>query len=72
MVADIAFGQGDFLPEIARALGVIAGEAIPLSAFRLHNLPSHLRLNVRVKDDEGKTVAEGRQLDVLQEQCGAP
>ena len=72
VVAEIAFGQGDFLPEIARACGAIAGEAIPLSAFRLHKLPSHLRLNVRVKDDEGKTVAEGRQLDALQEQCSAP
>src|SRR5690606_6370824 len=46
---------------IARATGV----TIPPDAWRPDQLPEHLRLNIRVLDATGKTLAEGRDVGEL-------
>lgn len=66
-VQDLGYGQGPFLPAVATALSRIAGENIPETAFDLERLPEHLQLNVRVVDERGKTVAEGRDVHALRE-----
>jgi ATP-dependent helicase HrpA len=66
-IADLGYGQGPFLPAVATALSRIAGENIPETAFDLTKLPEHLQLNVRVVDERGQTVAEGRDVHDLRE-----
>lgn len=65
------FGSQPFLPAVAAALSEIAGETIPLNAFDLTRLPQHLRVHVRVVDDEGEVIAEGRDLDELRKSLPA-
>ncbi|HUE72233.1 MAG TPA: DUF3418 domain-containing protein, partial [Pirellulaceae bacterium] len=43
----------------------VAGERIAASQFDLQKLPPHLRINVRVLDDRGQTLAESRDLAEL-------
>ena len=65
------FAKSSFLLEVARALSKEAEEPIVAEQFDLSRLPTHLVLNVRVLDEQGKTLAEGRDLDVLREKVGA-
>lgn len=55
---------GEFL---ARTTGV----SIPTDAWRPDNLPAHLRMNFRLQDEQGKTVAEDRHLAALQTAHGS-
>jgi ATP-dependent helicase HrpA len=64
------FAKSSFLLEVARALSKEAGEPIAPEQFDLERLPNHLVLNVRVVDEQGKTLAEGRDLEKLREQIG--
>jgi ATP-dependent helicase HrpA len=64
------FAKSSFLLEVARALSKEAGEPIAPEQFDLERLPNHLILNVRVVDEQGKTLAEGRDLEKLREQIG--
>ncbi|MEZ5950868.1 MAG: ATP-dependent RNA helicase HrpA [Planctomycetaceae bacterium] len=64
----ITFGQGPFLQTIALPLQRIAGEPIPLEAFDLPALPEHLRMNIKVTDEEGRVLAVGRDLERLRQQ----
>lgn len=68
--AELEFAQGDLLLMAARVLSQIAGEPIPASAFDLDKLPPHLRINVRVVDDQGQVVCEGRDLAALLKELG--
>ncbi len=63
----ITYGQGKLLPQLAEQLRKISGENIPVSAFEPHRIPSHLHFNVRVVDQNGKTIASGRNLEELRE-----
>jgi ATP-dependent helicase HrpA len=62
---EINFGTGPFLDEVAARLSAIAGETIPVDAFDLARLPSYLQVNVRVVDNKGKLLQEGRDLAAL-------
>ena len=64
------FAEGDFLAVAAQTLGKIAGEALSPTAFKLEKLPHHLRMNVRVVDESGELLAEGRDLQVLATDLG--
>jgi ATP-dependent helicase HrpA len=64
------FGEGPFLEMVARALSQLAEEPIPRDAFQLDRLPQHLRVNVRVVDEAGEVVAQGRELADLRDRLG--
>ncbi|MEX2173211.1 MAG: ATP-dependent RNA helicase HrpA [Pirellulaceae bacterium] len=66
----LQFATGAFLPSVADALGRLAGQRISPETFALERLPPHLRINVRVIDEQGKTLREGRDLQELREQLG--
>ncbi|MBC8356089.1 MAG: ATP-dependent RNA helicase HrpA [Planctomycetes bacterium] len=64
------FAEGDFLTVAAQTLSRIAGEPLSPHAFKLEKLPSHLRMNVRVVDESGELLAEGRDLQELASEIG--
>lgn len=64
------FAEGDFLAVAAQTLGKIAGETLSPGAFKLDKLPEHLRMNVRVVDEAGELLAEGRDLQRLAADVG--
>jgi ATP-dependent helicase HrpA len=54
------------LPEaIGAELRRLNGTVVPRDAWRPDQVPGHLRMNFRVLDEHGATLAEGRDLDVL-------
>ncbi len=59
------FGQGNFLQEVARQLGKIAGEPITVDQFDLAKIEPHLLVNIQVVDETGKLVAQSRKLQEL-------
>jgi ATP-dependent helicase HrpA len=70
-VADkLPFATGPLLPKVAAELSAAAGERIAPEMFDLERLPPHLRMKIRVIDQRGKAVVEGRDLAVLREHLG--
>ncbi len=65
---ELPFGEGSFLTAVAAGLSRVAEDVIPVEAFDLARLPTHLQVNVRVIDERGKTLHEGRALSQLREQ----
>jgi len=61
------FRQGSFRDAIAWELGKIVGEVVPTVSWLDHQLPDALRMNVRVIDDTGKVLGQGRDLLELRE-----
>jgi ATP-dependent helicase HrpA len=59
-----------FLPIIAHQLGKVIGELIPPTAFDLKAIPSWLRMNFRILDAAGKSIAMGRDLVQLRAELG--
>jgi ATP-dependent helicase HrpA len=51
---------------LGNRLRKLTGEAIPLNAWNLEGLPEHLKMNIRVVDDQGKLLDYGRDLKKLQ------
>jgi ATP-dependent helicase HrpA len=68
IAAELKFAQGAFLNETAALLTRASGQRIRPEDFDLERLPAHLRMNVRVVDDEGTTLAAGRELGPLRQQ----
>ncbi len=66
----LQFGNGPFLPTLAKVLQRISGEPIPVDAFQLDRLPPHLVMKVRVIDDDGTTLAVDNSLDRLRDTLG--
>ena len=71
VMQEVDFGQGRFLDTVAEKLSRIAGQRITACEFQQDKLPDELRMNVRVETDEGKVLAEGRDLDAVREQIGS-
>jgi ATP-dependent helicase HrpA len=63
----LAFRQGTLGAALATQIHRLAGVEIPPDAWRPDDVPPHLRMNVRVVDAAGKTVAAGRDLDALRQ-----
>ncbi|HZL89362.1 MAG TPA: ATP-dependent RNA helicase HrpA, partial [Pirellulaceae bacterium] len=63
--AAVPFGQQPFLQAAAEAISRVAGQRIGIDQFDLDRLPPHLRFNVRVLDEQGKTLAESRDIREL-------
>lgn len=66
----ITFGKGDLETTLAGLLSRMAGELIEPAMFAADRLPNHLRMNVRVVDDEGNTISTGRDLAELSRHHG--
>jgi len=67
----IRFGEGSFEDQAAEVLSRVGGLNISASDFDLAALPEHLKMNVRVVGEGGKTLAEGRDLQAVRRAVGA-
>jgi ATP-dependent helicase HrpA len=67
----IEFGRGEVLDAIARQLTAISESPIRPTDFQLAQLPKHLKVNVRVLDDQGKILVQGRDLGELRRAVGS-
>ena len=63
----LPYGKGDLLSQLSDALRQFCGEYVPTSAYELARLPDHLKFNIRVVDQQGKTVASSRNLSELKQ-----
>jgi ATP-dependent helicase HrpA len=66
VVGRLRFGEGSFLETVAAALQQFSDEPVRAADFRLDQLPSHLCMNVRVVDDQGRMIAASRDVEKLQ------
>ncbi|BCZ24279.1 ATP-dependent helicase [Mycobacterium senriense] len=60
------------LPALQRELRRRTGVLVPIEAFDLDKLPSHLRVTFVVESGDGAEVARGKDLRALQERLTAP
>jgi ATP-dependent helicase HrpA len=68
--AALGFGRGSLLDALALVLGKRSGAQVARTAFEVETLPDHLRMNFRVTDAAGKTVAAGRDLEEIRRKLG--
>ena len=64
------FGRGSLHQRLAEELSRIGGLEITTADFQTERLPEHLRFNIRVKGEDGKIMAESRDLESLQGDLG--
>ena len=64
-------GTEPLLHSLQRALQRLSGVLVPIDAFDLDKLPSHLRVTFAV-ESSGAEVARGKDLEALQTQLAAP
>ena len=65
-------GQEPLLEGVQRELHRRTGILVPIDAFDLDKLPSHLRVTFAIEDADGTVVARGKDLAALQETLAAP
>lgn len=70
VLAELTFGEKPFLPAVAQLLSRLSGERITPEMLQAERLPPHLALHVRVVDEQGKTLAAGRDVSALREKVG--
>ncbi|MBI1900206.1 MAG: ATP-dependent RNA helicase HrpA [Planctomycetia bacterium] len=70
VVGELRFGHGSMETQAAAALCKLTGQEVRAEMFEADKLPPHLRMNVRVVDAEGATVAASRDLAELREKVG--
>ncbi len=63
----LTYGKGDLLSQLSDVLRQLSGEYIPVSAYELSRLPEHLKFNVRVVDQQGKTLEKSRDIVELKQ-----
>ncbi len=63
--------QGALLPALARAIARKTGVTVPESAFRPYAIPAYLRWTYRVVAENGRALAQSRELGELLERYGA-
>ena len=63
--------DGPMLPALARAASELTGVDVPQDAFRPDAVAAHLRLTCRLVGEDGRMVAQGRNIDELLAQHGA-
>ncbi|HEV2891274.1 MAG TPA: ATP-dependent RNA helicase HrpA [Frankiaceae bacterium] len=59
--------SGPLLDVLGDELLRMTGTVVPYDAWDWSKVPPHLRMNVRVLDDAGRVVAEGRDVEALRE-----
>ena len=57
--------SGPLLDVLSDELRRMTGTVVPYDAWDWERVPPHLRVTVRVADDDGRTVAEGKDLEAL-------
>ena len=72
VLADLEQGTDPLLQSLQRALRQRTGVLVPIDAFDLDKLPSHLRVKFAVESADGTEVARGKDLEALQLQLAAP
>nr|WP_256436584.1 ATP-dependent RNA helicase HrpA [Conexibacter sp. SYSU D00693] len=65
VVARLRPGREPLLEAVAREVAALRGVRIAYADWDLERVPDHLRLAFRVEDEQGRVVAEGRDLDAL-------
>jgi ATP-dependent helicase HrpA len=63
--------DGTLIPKLARSIEEIAAVGVPEDSFRLDAVPAYLRLTCRVIAEDGKVIAQSREIDALLKQYGA-
>ena len=71
VLATLEQGTEPLLQSLQRALQRLSGVLVPIDAFDLGKLPSHLRVTFAVESADGTEVARGKDLEALQEQLAA-
>ncbi len=66
ILTQLKYGEGSLTEQLAVALRRVSGEHVPVTAFEEARLPDHLRINIRMVDDEGTVIQESRDLAELQ------
>jgi ATP-dependent helicase HrpA len=72
VLAEMNPGQEPLLEGVQRELQRRTGVLVPLDAFDLSKLPSHLRVTFAIEDAAGAVVARGKDLTALQEELAGP
>ncbi|MDR2705804.1 MAG: ATP-dependent RNA helicase HrpA, partial [Planctomycetaceae bacterium] len=72
LLANIQFGQGNLEDQICREVTRIAGRLVVPSDFNREQIPLELRMNIRVLDENGETVGESRDYNVLRKEFSIP
>jgi ATP-dependent helicase HrpA len=72
VLATLEPGTEPLLQSLQRALQRRTGVLVPIDAFDLDRLPSHLRVTFAVESADGTEVARGTDLEALQDQLAAP
>ena len=70
VASELRYGQRPLFVSVAELLTKAAGVRITPDMFVADKLPPHLLLNVRVVDEKGKKLTEGRDVVALREQVG--
>ncbi len=70
VLGQLRFGEGSLLSSLAAELTRIAGERVPPDAFEEEKLLGELRMNVRVVEAGGRTLAAGRELGEIRRKLG--
>lgn len=70
VTAQLDFGEGPFLPIVAKCFSRIAEVPIDASHFRTEKIAPHLRTNIRVIDDEGAVIGHGKDVAELLQALG--
>ena len=70
MARKVNFGEGALEEVLAREVTRITGQLTTPNDFDVAKLPVELQFNVKVVDDKGTTIAEGRDTAELREQLG--
>ncbi|MYA17434.1 MAG: DUF3418 domain-containing protein, partial [Gammaproteobacteria bacterium] len=60
-----SYRQGRLADALSEAVRTCHGIAIPPDAWRMHDLPGHLRMNVQVRDVRQRVVDQDRDVDAL-------
>ncbi|OBG23850.1 ATP-dependent RNA helicase HrpA [Mycolicibacterium celeriflavum] len=72
VLAGIAPGAEPLLEAVQRELHRRTGVLVPIDAFDLDKLPSHLRVTFAVENADGTELARGKDLEALQHRLAAP
>lgn len=72
MLSGITPGAEPLLDAVQRELQKRTGVLVPIDAFDLDKLPSHLRVTFAVENADGTELARGKDLDALQQQLAVP
>ncbi|MDR0610142.1 MAG: ATP-dependent RNA helicase HrpA [Planctomycetaceae bacterium] len=70
--ANIQFGQGNLEDQVCRKITRMTGRLVVPSDFNKEQIPLELRMNVRVLDENGETVREDRDFNVLRKEFAVP